>query len=151
MGIDSDTGLKYCAGDLEFYKSLLIQFASEADSKIQSMRHSFENDNIHDYEIVVHALKSTSKMIGALELSEFARELEAAAKENRDDYINQNHKMLVRRYTDVVSSLKDLFGVTDDPEAPGSDENGSVPSENEDDEVFEFDPGGDPDEGGQDS
>ena len=81
--IDVEAGLKYCLGDEEFYNTLLIQFANEASEKIPALMDFYEQKDWGNYEIIVHALKSTSKMIGAMDLSEEALKLEKAAKEKK--------------------------------------------------------------------
>ena len=110
-GIDTDAGLKYCVDDEEFYKSLLIQFASESDDKIPSIKKFFGEHDWHNYEILVHALKSTSKMIGLMDLSEKAKALEMAAKEKKEDYIIDNHEEVIKQYSRVAADIKEQFNV----------------------------------------
>ena len=131
-GIDTDAGLKYCVGDKDFYKSLLIQFASEATDKIASMKNYYSLHDWHNYEILVHALKSTSKMIGISDLSEKAKALEMAAKENEEGFILEHHEDMIRDYgritTDIRENLLDEESEADDdifefePESEGGDE-----------------------------
>ena len=97
-GIDTEGGLKYCVGDKDFYKSLLIQFATESADKIAAMKKHYTSRDWHNYEILVHALKSTSKMIGIYDLSEKAKSLEMAAKNNEENYILDNHEQMIRDY-----------------------------------------------------
>ena len=130
IGIDTVAGLKYCVGDTEFYKSLLIQFANESTDKIQQLKKHFHNHDWHNYEIIVHALKSTSKMIGIIDLSEEAKALEMAAKEQKEDFITTNHEQVLMDYARYAAEIKEKFNVDTD-----------------DDEVFEFEPEGD-DNGG---
>ena len=106
-GIDTDAGLKYCVGDKDFYKSLLIQFASESADKIASMKNYFIIRDWHNYEIFVHALKSTSKMIGIADLSEKAKALEQAAKENGEAYILENHEDMIRDYGRITANIRE--------------------------------------------
>ena len=127
-GIDTDAGLKYCVGDKEFYKSLLVQFASEAPDKIASMKNYYQVRDWHNYEILVHALKSTSKMIGVSELSDKAKALEKAAKENEEGYILSNHETMIRDYSKITSDVRDML-MTEESSDP-------------DDEVLEFNPEG---------
>ena len=124
-GIDTDSGLKYCVGDKEFYKSLLIQFASESADKIASMKNYFQLHDWHNYEILVHALKSTSKMIGISELSEKAKALEMAAKANEENYIIENHEQMIRDYGRTTAQIKDQL---------------LSEEQSEDEDVFEFVP-----------
>ena len=125
-GIDTEAGLKYCVGDKEFYKSLLMQYATESAEKIASMKKYYKVKDWHNYEILVHALKSTSKMIGIADLSEKAKALEKAAKENDAAYILQNHDSMIRDYGRIAGEIKSQF-LSDDEDKP-------------DDDVFEFEP-----------
>ena len=125
-GIDTDAGLKYCVGDKEFYKSLLLQFASEAPDKIASMKNYYQIRDWHNYEILVHALKSTSKMIGVSGLSDKAKALEKAAKENDEGFILANHETMIKDYGKITAEVRDMLM---------SEENGST-----DDEVLVFNP-----------
>ncbi|MBR3033164.1 MAG: response regulator [Clostridiales bacterium] len=121
-GIDTRAGMKYCMEDFEFYKSLLLQFASESDEKIPLMGRYYESSDWKNYEILVHALKSTAKMIGAGDLSEEAKALEMAAKEEKEEFIAENHYALMTHYGKVAKVIKDVLG------------------EKEEEEILEFDP-----------
>ena len=125
-GIDTEAGLKYCVGDKDFYKSLLMQYATESAGKIASMKKYYKVKDWHNYEILVHALKSTSKMIGIADLSEKAKSLEKAAKENDATYILQNHDAMIRDYERIAGEIKSQF-LSNDEDKP-------------DDDVFEFEP-----------
>ncbi len=125
-GIDTEAGLKYCVGDRDFYKSLLMQYAAESADKIASMKKYYNVRDWHNYEILVHALKSTSKMIGVTGLSEKAKALEKAAKENEESFILQNHEATIREYGLIAGEIKNLL-LSDNEEKP-------------DDDVFEFEP-----------
>ena len=125
-GIDTDAGLKYCVGDKEFYKSLLVQYATESAEKIGMMKKYYIVRDWHNYEILVHALKSTSKMIGITDLSEKAKALEKAAKNNDENYILQNHEAMIRDYGQIAGEIKNKLIYNDE--------------DNPDDDVFEFEP-----------
>ena len=58
-----------------------------------------------EYGIYVHALKSTSKMIGAMELSELALRLEEAAKNNDVELIKGKHELMMKRYEAVTKAI----------------------------------------------
>ena len=130
LGIDTDKGLRYCQNDRGFYKSLMLQFATEAVSKKVNMERYFESGELENYAILVHALKSTAKMIGALELSEKARLLEEAAKSSDIGYVERNHEDMFARYENITNGIRVCFGV-DEPDAS---------KDNDDAEIFEFSP-----------
>jgi len=147
--IDVETGLHYCAGDLEFYKTLLLQIATEAKDKITVLNRSYINKDWKNYEIVIHAVKSTTKTIGALALSEDALALENAAKEINIDYIVNNHERVIKDFENLRQTILNALGKEEEisePDdevmefGPGQD----VESEDmiDDDEIFEFNPDG---------
>ena len=105
LGIDVQDGLNYCLGDEEFYKTLLLQYASEAGEKIAHLKKYFEEKDWGNYEILIHALKSTSKMIGAPSLSEEARKLEMAAKAKDEAYLVEHHLSVVSEYDHLKREL----------------------------------------------
>ena len=55
--------------------------------------------------ICVHALKGNAKGIGADELSEMARELEMAGKENRTEYILEHHEAMMTNHDRLLDAL----------------------------------------------
>ncbi len=126
VGVNISMGLGYCMNDDEFYKSLLIQFAEESDNKRDGMKKALAGDDVKGYEILVHALKSTSKMIGCTELSEKAKALEFAAKEGRRDFIEENRGEVETMYQKLTDTINKAYG-TAKPE-----------DGNADDEVMEF-------------
>ncbi|MCR5742329.1 MAG: response regulator [Lachnospiraceae bacterium] len=105
-GIDTDAGMKFCSEDAEFYRSILEDFA-KTDS-FEQMRASLDAGDIDKYRIQVHAFKSNSKTIGAMELFELAKSLEMAAKEGDKTFIDENHPKLISMYDEVQKLLKHI-------------------------------------------
>ncbi|MBR6483839.1 MAG: response regulator [Clostridiales bacterium] len=137
-GVDVETGLHYCAGDLDFYKTLLVQIASEAPDKIGKLRKDYETKDWKDYEILIHATKSTTKTIGALDVSQEALDLEQSAKNKNIDYIEKNHERVMTMYEDLIRSINEALAI----DAPaGADKDNKVEEDDDQfDEVFEFSP-----------
>ena len=146
LDVDMDVGMKYCMNDLEFYKSLLVQFVLEAEEKSPLMGRYYESGEWHDYEILVHALKSTAKMIGAGQLSEDAKAMEMAAKEHREEYIAENHYSLMSEYTRLFKGLDSALDEeirtarAEQENETGKEAEQEKPEEIVDEEILEFDP-----------
>ena len=114
-GIDSKEGIKN-AGSLEFYVSLLGDYYKLIDVKAAKVEECVVQNQIRDYTIEVHALKSTSRMIGAMELSERflrleqlgnAKDVEAIQKETSAVLaMYRSYKMILKPYADVQESEK---------------------------------------------
>ena len=109
-GIDPDAGLGYCRNDEAFYRSLLLVYAQSAEEKQREMQSAYEARDWKRYAILVHALKSSAKIIGAEELSGIAARLEAAAEEGSAEEIGQLHGSLRERYARMVSCVLSVFG-----------------------------------------
>ena len=119
VGIDTDTGLKYCQNDNEFYRTLLTEYAQGKDEKIENLRKSLEECDWKNYAIHVHSLKSTSKMIGATLLSEMAAKLETAANAGNGDAILAGHDDMMERYDKVISAICSVITLEEAPEEDG--------------------------------
>ena len=114
-GIDINLGLKYCSsGDI--YMSLLEQYANEADEKLASIEDFYKKKDIENYTILVHALKSTSLMIGDKSLSEEAKSLEMAGKGNDLEFIEKNHRAVMDHYTRTAEGIIKALRLRDEDE-----------------------------------
>jgi len=80
-GIDVKKGLAMVGGDLKIYMEILSTFYRDGVNKINEIKKCLETNNYNLYTIYVHALKSASANIGALDLSEMAKSLEMAGKQ----------------------------------------------------------------------
>ena len=80
-GVNTKEGLSYINEDKELYKSILLDYRESTAQSIDKIRGCMRDKNMKDYGIYAHSIKSTSKTIGADELSEIAKGLEAAADE----------------------------------------------------------------------
>ena len=111
-GINTNSGIGYCNGDKDFYIELLTSFVDGANSKESELGNFFEKKDMKNYGIVVHALKSTAKMIGADSLSDNAKQAEAAAKADNLEYITAHHEELMMQYGNIVTSICDALGIS---------------------------------------
>ena len=58
----------------------------------------------------MHGIKGAMGSIGAIDVSEQARQLEMAGKEGRMDYIVEHHAQLMEAYQKLFYALKDSMG-----------------------------------------
>lgn len=104
-GVDPSEGLQYTNNDESFYRSLLIEYAVSYPEKTEKIKESFSAENWKEYGVYVHALKSTSKMIGAMELSDLAAKLEEAAAKSDTDTIKGKQDLMMKRYEAVARAI----------------------------------------------
>ncbi|WP_081861325.1 hybrid sensor histidine kinase/response regulator [Butyrivibrio sp. AE2032] len=106
LDVDTEYGLDYCSGDKDFYLELLADYADKSDSKLKEIQDYFNNKDYKNYEIRVHGVKSTSKLIGAMSLSEKAKQLEDAAKEKNEAFITDYHDIFIKDYEALMNTIK---------------------------------------------
>ena len=133
VGIEPKTGLKYCQEDEALYRSLLAEYAYGEIEKANDLQKSYDSENWYDYSIYVHALKSSSKMIGAGALSMRAAKLEAAANAEDSGTLKTEHNGLMEEYEVVTAVIRSVI-----PKAGLTPEEGSVKEFSPDDEIMEF-------------
>ena len=117
--INTKSALAYCKNDMNFYQELLHKFVVDADKKKSEIDHYFKREDYDNYRIVIHALKSTAKMIGADALSELAQELEAAVQNKDIGYVREHHEEMLLEYSRVVDRISEtLDGKKNDTDKP---------------------------------
>ena len=115
-------GLRYCQGDDQLYLTLLEEYADSAAEKRRGLMRALEENDLHQYAIIVHSIKSTSRMIGASSLSEIAAGLEKAAGEERRDAIFRDHGRMIVLYNAAVEAARLTCPADRAPQSDASDE-----------------------------
>ena len=103
--LDTKTGLAYCCDSVEFYEEMLNAYVE--GTKAEILCEYFDAKDWENYRITVHAVKSTSLSIGAVEVSEQAKKLEQAAKDMNEAYINEYHETFISQYKRLLEQIKE--------------------------------------------
>ena len=104
-GVDLDKALELL-GDLEFYDETLEAFLEENKTRIPNIEKYKNDQNMEDYAILVHALKSDSKYLGFTSLADIAYEHELASKANNVDEVEKKYDKLIKevnKYTEIAN------------------------------------------------
>ncbi|MCH5192969.1 MAG: response regulator [Oscillospiraceae bacterium] len=112
--LDIEKGLSYTGGSEEDYRDILSLYVRKSGEKIQQIGELFEQKDVKNYVIEVHALKSTSLSIGAVKLSELAKELEAMGKAGDLDSAEKKNSELLKLYKEAADAGREYLGMTDD-------------------------------------
>lgn len=110
-GLSVEAGLRYCAGDEMFYVEMLQDYADSAKEKGEGLQRFFDEKNWKEYRVLIHSLKSTSKTIGADEVSMQARKLEEAADGQEEAYLKEGHDAFMSAYRELVQRIKAALAV----------------------------------------
>jgi signal transduction histidine kinase/CheY-like chemotaxis protein/HPt (histidine-containing phosphotransfer) domain-containing protein len=115
--IDVNSGLMHC-GNGESYMATLKMYLDTAERNADDIEKFWSLRDIKNTTIKVHALKSTSRVIGALELGEFAARLEKAGDQGDTDTLDRELADLVSQYRKLAKDLEPLKALDD----PGEDD-----------------------------
>ncbi|MBO5551625.1 MAG: Hpt domain-containing protein, partial [Lachnospiraceae bacterium] len=109
-GIDPAKGMDWCLNDTEVYTAVLLEFASDVREKQKELDSFFEAADWGNFMIRVHAVKSSANTIGASGLSESAKKLEKAARENDSRYIGSEYPDFMQEYLETLEAINRAYG-----------------------------------------
>ena len=104
-GIDLDRAMLYCGGSLDDFVDFARLYYTGAQQTKREIRQYYETQDLANYAILVHALKSTSLTIGAEGLSGMAFAQEQAAKAGDAQTVMANHDALMEEYDRICAVL----------------------------------------------
>ena len=104
IGIDVAVGMKYSGDDANLYREVLSDYMDTIEEKADLIEKAVEERDLETYTIEVHSLKSTSKAIGALELSELAKDLEENGK-------NEEWEPIIARTPALLFLYRELYDI----------------------------------------
>ena len=107
FGLNVEDGLLYTGGE-DKYMAAVQRYMKGYESNRESIISSLEANDIERYKIKVHALKSNSRMIGAIEIGDACEALEKAATDNEIPYIEANNDIMIACYDRLIKSLEPL-------------------------------------------
>jgi len=113
QGIDAEAGIKNC-GSEDDYRNALKVFANSISTGAAEIEKFFDTGDWKNYTTKVHALKSTSRIIGANELSDLAKNLEDAGNAADLDKIKTETPRLLEMYKSYSEVLKNFQDVKQD-------------------------------------
>ncbi|GAA6496543.1 hypothetical protein K290105B7_27450 [Anaerostipes caccae] len=98
---DVDASLEYFDHSADFYLEMLKTFRQGLFERRNELDKIYENQDIKLFTIHVHAIKSASKSVGALEFSDLAKTMEDFGHQNNWKSITQKYQELLD-YTDLI-------------------------------------------------
>ena len=116
--LDVEQGILYCNGE-DGYLEILRTYCEEWESNGTYINELFEKKDWKNYTVAVHGLKSSLFSIGVSKIAEMAKQLEFAGRENRIDFIEENHAGLMKSYEDFFKKLVNNKCLCPDTEETG--------------------------------
>ena len=106
--IDTNSGVKHCGGK-EGYLDMLKIYGEDVASNAEKIENFWRARDLSNTTIKVHALKSTSRAIGADELGALAEKLELAGKAGDEATLDAELDGLLERYRALGAALSPLY------------------------------------------
>ena len=107
-GISVEDGIRNSGGISNYIFSLNL-FLETIDDNAKVIRDSYESGNLRLYTIKVHSLKSSARLVGAMELSKLAESLEDAGNRKDTVFIDENNGKLLSDYEAYAGKLAGLL------------------------------------------
>lgn len=116
--IDEPTALMYSISGTEGVICNMKLYLGNVKEMRKNLQTAYENEEYAEYGVYAHALKSTSKTIGAVKLSELALAMEEAGGRKDGNYIKVHHEQMLQMYEELVRQIEQCVGtVTESSDA----------------------------------
>ena len=115
-GLDIDAAVR-ALGSATLYNEIAAEYFRSGEDKLRSITEAYATQNWEDYTIKVHALKSSSRQIGAMELGDMAAALEAAGKAGDIDKILADTDKTMKTFRALLDDLAPYYGEPEDDDS----------------------------------
>ena len=93
-------------GDIKTYNEILKEYMNSIDEKINNLTNFKNNNDMENYAILVHSLKSESRYLGFDKLADICLQHELKSKENDITYVNNNFNLLLDELNNILEIVK---------------------------------------------
>ena len=107
--VDILLGLKNCGGTVADYLSVLKINYSYGNKNLEELEALLLHKDYQNYTIKIHAIKSTTKGIGALAVSEMARKHEEAGRAGEYAYIDAHFDTFKTEYEAQLQGIEEVL------------------------------------------
>ena len=99
--IDIDKSISLL-GDIDTYNDTLKDFLNNISNRIKKLSEYKDNDDMENYSIEIHSLKSDSKYLGFTALAGICFEQELKSKENNSKYIKDDYSKMIKELDKMI-------------------------------------------------
>src|SRR5574344_987455 len=114
--VDVDKSLELF-GDLEIYNETFKDFMDGIDEKLTNLKKYKDLNDMADYAIYAHSIKSDARYLGFTEVAKIALDHEMAGKGNDEHFVEKNYQSLVDATNKMIEIVRNYLNgtVTDTP------------------------------------
>ena len=107
--LDTETGLGYCAGDVDNYIKILESYVE--NSKYDILQSYYLKKDWQSYRQQLQSVKGLSSNIGAKALAKASKLQENAAASGDVEFIEKHHKSLMTLYNAVLKRIRSALNI----------------------------------------
>ena len=111
-GVDLDHALELL-GDIEMYNMTLHDYLEEIDNKHKELKNYLEMEDMDNYAVLVHSMKSDAKYLGFMDLADICYQHELKSKEKDIDFCRENFTKLENELNKYVSIAREYVNSLD--------------------------------------
>lgn len=104
-GVDVDKSIELF-GDLDLYNSTMNDFLESIDGKLEKLKTFKEINEIENYAIFAHSVKSDARYLGFVSVADIALKHEMAGKEDNQKFIMDNYEELIESVNNMILTVK---------------------------------------------
>ena len=104
-GININSSLELL-GDIKTYNEILKEYVNGINEKITNLTNFKNNNDMENYAILVHSLKSESRYLGFDKLADICLQHELKSKENDATYVQNNFDILLTELNNILEIVK---------------------------------------------
>lgn len=106
--IDRAIGLQYCLDD-DLYRQVLESYLDQGQEYKEQLPSYYKAKAWHDYAVVAHAIKSSSLSIGAVTLSDLAKEQEFLGKDENEEEIINTYDTFYKEFCETLVEIEGML------------------------------------------
>lgn len=111
VDMDVDDALQYSSGTVSDVLENIEGYLTDSLANRERIKKEYGAQNWNDFKIHVHALKSTSRIVGAVHMAYLAEQMEKAAGSEDISYIKKNFEELLFEHEQLCVDLEHLLAV----------------------------------------
>ena len=111
-GVDLDHALELL-GDIEMYNMTLHDYLEEIDNKHKELKNYLDMEDMDNYAVLVHSMKSDAKYLGFMDLAGICYQHELKSKEKDIDFCRENFTKLENELNKYVSIAREYVNSLD--------------------------------------
>ena len=106
--VDYDKAMALCGKSEDILLSVIEVYVKSYSQIKERIDSTYAKEDLKNYAIEVHGVKSSSRSIGNDALGEMAYRLEIEAKDGNIAYVKENHSEFAMKYEQFVGKLKEI-------------------------------------------